>query len=284
MKRLFTFAVFWGFSVLIFLGSCDKIDPPYKEAEAQDGDTLVKRNFLLEEFTGHLCPNCPQGAIVAQQLKDVYGERLIIVSIHASDEFAAPGSGEFNYDFRSQTGNDIFGFFPPFGFPSGLVSRTGWPLPENTLLNKDSWGSRIESLKDFAPVMSIELSMVYDTVTRKVDATIECNVLTDFSGTYKIAAYITEDSIVHAQMTENDPEHTDNIIHDYVHRHVLRGSMNGTWGDTLVSGNITTNQEFVKNSSATLNAEWNEKQCYVVVFVYDAENYEIMQVEEKKIK
>lgn len=283
MKRLFTLAVFLGLSALLFLGSCDKIDPPYKESEEQEQDTTPKRKFILEEFTGHTCPNCPQGALVAQQLKQLYGERLIIISIHCST-FAEPGTGEFNIDFRSSTGNDIFTFFAPFAFPSGMINRTGWPQPENIIIGKDAWGTRIETIKNIDPLISIEVVTTYDTLTRIVDATIECDALTDFSGTYKIAAYITEDSIVHAQVTENDVNYPDNIIHDYVHRHVLRGSMNSTWGDTLASGNIAKNEQFVKNYSTTLDAAWNEKQCYVVVFVYDAENYEIMQVEEKKIK
>jgi hypothetical protein len=283
MKRFFIYTFFCGLSVLLYMSSCDKIDPPYKESEAQEQDTIPKRNFIIEEYTGHTCVFCPQGAIVAQQLKQLYGERLIIISIHCGD-FAEPGTGEFNIDLRSSTGNDIFNFFPPTGFPSGMVSRTGWPQLENTVLSKDAWGARIETLKDIDPLVSLEITTAYDTLTREVDATIECDALTNFSGTYKIAAYITEDSIVHAQLTQNDPEYTDNIIHDYVHRHVLRGSMNGTWGDTLASGNITKAEEFVKNYSSTLNVAWNEKHCYVVAFVYDAANYEIMQVEEKRIK
>ncbi|MFA5783227.1 MAG: hypothetical protein WC868_13255, partial [Bacteroidales bacterium] len=96
----------------IFLFSCDKINPPYIENTTNNntGDTVKK--VLLEEFTGHQCPNCPQGAIIAQQLKAIYGEKLILISIHAGD-FAEPGTGEFAYDFRSSTGNDINSFFTP---------------------------------------------------------------------------------------------------------------------------------------------------------------------------
>lgn len=282
MKKLFILSVFLCFSALLLLSSCDKVDPPYKESEAQEQDTTPKRNFLLEEFTGHTCVFCPQGAIIAQQLKQLYGERLIIISIHYAD-FAEPESSPFDYDFRSLTGNEIGDFILPSEFPSGMVSRTGWPQLENTVLGKDAWGTRIETVKDIDPLVSLEITTAYDTLTREADATIECNALMDFSGTYKIAAYITEDSIVHAQKTQNDPEYPDNIIYDYVHRHVLRGSMNGTWGDTLISGSITKDEQFVKNFSSTLSVAWNAKQCYVVVFVYDASNYEIIQVEEKKI-
>lgn len=270
--------------VLFYFSSCDKIDPPYKSTVIDNTDTLPKRKFLLEEFTGHTCPNCPQGAVIAQQLKNFYGERLVLISIHYAD-FAEPGTGEFAYNFRSATGNEIGNFFSPQAFPAGLVSRTGWTSTQNlAVLDKDAWGAKIESIKNIAPLVSIELTNTYATSTRTVNTNVEVDALQNMPGTYKIAAYITEDSIIHAQVTQNDPDHPDNIIHDYVHRHVLRGSMNGTWGDTLVSGGVVTGTQFVNEYSSVLNAGWNENHCYVVVFIYDASNYEIIQVEEQRVK
>ncbi len=284
MKRFFVFTVFCGLCALLFMDSCDKINPPYIESGELAEDTTPKRKFVIEEFTGHTCPNCPQGAAVLQQLEQLYGERLIIISIHCGD-FAEPGAGEFNIDFRTATGNDIFSFFTPGAFPSGMVSRTGWTQAQNNaVIDKDAWGTQIETLKNIDPYVSLEIETAYDSLTRNVDAIVECDVLADFSGVYKIAVYITEDSIVHAQMTQDDPENPDNIVHNYVHRHVLRGTMNSTWGDTLVSGNMVTGVKFVKNYSSVLNIAWNEKQCYVVAFVYDASNYEIIQAEEKIIQ
>jgi len=284
MKKYFSIISIIPLFMLLLIIACDKIEPPYKSTNTDNTDTLPKRKFLLEEFTGHTCPNCPQGAIVAQQLKNLYGERLVLISIHYAD-FAEPGTGEFAYDFRSSTGNEIGDFFAPQAFPAGLVSRTGWTSTQNlAVLDKDAWGAKIESLKNIAPLVSIEMTNTYGAGTKTVNSVVEVDALQNFSGTYKIAAYITEDSIVHAQVTQNDPVHTDNIIHDYVHRHVLRGSMSGTWGDTLVSGNAVNGDQFVKEFSTVLNAGWNENHCYVVAFIYDASNYEIIQVEERKIK
>lgn len=283
MKRFFFFSIVLGFSFLLFFNSCDKVDPPYKESEGQEQDTTPKRNFLLEEFTGHLCPNCPQGAKVAEQLKELYGDRLILISIHYLD-FAEPQAAPFNYDFRSATGNQIGDFFLPSFFPTGMVSRTGWTTTLNdAVIDKGAWGTRIETIKDIEPIITIEVTTTYDTATHEAGASIECDALMAFSGTYKISAYITEDSIVQAQKTENDVNYPDNIIYNYVHRHVLRGAMNGTWGDTLCTGNIVKDQQFARNYSSALNTAWNYKHCYVVAFVYNADTYEIIQVEEKKI-
>lgn len=277
MKKYIVPVIFLAVFMMAFLSACDKIEPPYKETGTDNqGDTV--RKILLEEFTGHQCPNCPQGAIIAQQLKTIYGEKLILISIHAGD-FAEPGIGEFAYDFRSSTGNDINSFFTPMFFPSGMVSRTGWTQTQNNaVIDKDAWGSGIVSIKDDLPKIYIEISNTYNTYTRMVSSAIECDALMDITGTYKICAYLTEDSIVKPQLT------LSGVDTNYVHRHVLRGSLNSTWGDTLMTGNTPKNAQFHKNYSMTLNSAWNENRCYVVAFIYDASTYEIIQVEEKQVK
>jgi len=284
MKRSSVFLAILSLAIVIFFSACDKVKPPFKESETDNNDTTATRNFLLEEFTGHECPNCPQGAIVAQQLKALYGNRLILLSIHAG-ELADPGTGQFALNLECPTGNELFTFFQVSAYPTGMVSRSGWSSTQNlAVLDKDSWGARIESLKNLTPLISVEISNAYDTTTRTVNSTIECDALQAMSGTYKIAAYLSEDSIVTAQLTENDPNYPSNIIPDYVDRHVLRGALNSTWGDTLATGNNPKNTQFLKNYSMVLNSAWNAKHCYVIAFVYDASNYEIVQVEEKKVR
>ena len=201
-----------------------------------------------------------------------------MISIHAGNN-ALPETGVFSYDFRSSTGTDICAFFQPMFFPSGMVSRTGWTsFQNNAVIFKNEWGPRIVTIKNDLPKINIEISNTYNTSTRTINSTIECDAFMDISGTYKICAYLTEDSIVKPQ------QNNTTIIYDYVHRHVLRGSLNGTWGDTLMTGNTPENTQFTKNYSMALPSGWDEDHCYVVAFIYDAANYEIIQVEEKKAK
>jgi hypothetical protein len=166
-----------------------------------------------------------------------------------------------------------------------MVSRSGWSSTQNlAVIDKDSWGTRIESLKNLSPIISVEIANTYETSTRTVTSSIECDALQAMSGTYKIAAYLAEDSIITAQLTENDPLYPNNIIPNYVDRHVLRGALNSTWGDTLLNGSAAIDAQFQKSYSMVLNSAWNENHCYVIAFVYDASNYEIVQVEEMKVK
>ncbi|NTW33819.1 MAG: Omp28-related outer membrane protein, partial [Bacteroidetes bacterium] len=200
--------------MLFFLISCDKVNPPYMKNETTENDTASIRKIILEEFTGHQCPNCPLGNIKAQQLKSIYGEKLILISIHAGD-FAEPGTGEFADDFRCPTGNELNTFFAPTFYPKGMVSRTGFPT--NAAIDKDAWGTRIQTINNLAPEVKIEISNSYNSSTRTSNINLEFDALQNMTGTYKLAVYLTEDSIVSAQTTTNDPDHSDDIIHDYVH-------------------------------------------------------------------
>ena len=158
-----------------------------------------------------------------------------------------------------------------------MVSRTGW-TQNNTVIDINEWGPRITTIKDELPKIYMEINNTYNPSTRIVNSAVKCDALMDISGTYKICAYLTEDSIVKPQ------QNNTTIIYDYVHRHVLRGSLNGTWGDILLTGNTSQNAQFTKNYSMALDTAWSENHCSVVSFIYDAANYEIIQVEEKKVK
>ncbi|MFO8067267.1 MAG: hypothetical protein R6U11_06770, partial [Bacteroidales bacterium] len=114
------------FSALIFsFTACDKVEPPYMNEDAgqNDEDTVVVRKILLEEFTGHQCPNCPEGMKTANQLKSVYGDRFLIMSIHTG-LFARPTPGDFENDYRTEAGDGIAEFFGINQFPVGIVNRT----------------------------------------------------------------------------------------------------------------------------------------------------------------
>ena len=70
---------------VLALGACNEIDEADRllDYTPPAGD----RNVLLEEFTGQMCPNCPEGAREAHRLQE-NNPGMVIVSIHAGG-FAA---------------------------------------------------------------------------------------------------------------------------------------------------------------------------------------------------
>ena len=58
------------------------------------------KKILLEDYTGHKCGNCPRAAEKAEELKEIYGDQLIPIAIHAGF-FASDFGGNFTTDFTS---------------------------------------------------------------------------------------------------------------------------------------------------------------------------------------
>ena len=117
--------------------SCDKMEQPYISTAAVvdtaacpvpdfPAITVHKKRVLLEDYTGHTCPNCPTAGKLARDLKDQYPDQLIVMAVHAG-WFARtyPESGVaqlFDYDFRTSAGTEWDAFFGNgnAGNPNGL--------------------------------------------------------------------------------------------------------------------------------------------------------------------
>lgn len=282
---------------LIVIISCDKIDNPYPKTVSVPIDTSTEthvRRVLLEDFTGHDCPNCPSAQREAEKLiKDPptsYGDRLLVLAIHAGF-FASPKGGCLTYDFRTTVGTSMDAFFKPTLYPRGMVNRKDFPANQH-MKPFGSWATEIASLIDLPPDMDITIQNTYSSTNRKLDIAIESEFLTQQTGDFKIVVLLTEDSIIQCQ---ND---AGTIVTDYVHMHVLRDAINGSggqWGDNLTSGTINPGAKFVTNLTYTIPTSPNNidpAHARVIAFVYDDSNpappdvsryKQILQVGEAKV-
>lgn len=278
MKNIFTLTL--TTLTIILLVSCDKIDVPLENGTGNTvvNDSTTVRRILMEEYTGHWCSNCPQGAAEMQRLVNVYGSQIIPVSLHAGNTtFNAPhpGSGSYETDFRTPDGNAYAAQFQPFGLPSGMVSR----LNNGTAIAFSQWEAEIISLKDLDPVAEIEIATTYNSGNREVTIDVQTSWLLDGgAGTnYKLQVYIIEDHIIDWQLDGSTN------VPNYDHRHVFRGAVNTTWGEAI----STTTQGSIDNKSYTytLNANWDENNCEIVAFIYkEGPDYEIMQANIEHVK
>jgi hypothetical protein len=285
------------FSILVFvilittLYSCDKVSPPFTEGTGSNIDTAeIVRKVLLEDYTGHTCVNCPTAAVIASDLKTLYGEKLIVMSVHAGS-FAAPYSGVFSYDFRSPAGTEYNATFEisAIGNPLGMVNRK--TVNSSIIISPSAWGSTISEIIDLPPDASMKITNTYNSGTKELNTEIKSKFLNPLTGLYKLVVLVLEDSIVAPQQNGVNEipgypsPNANTIITNYVHRHVLRGAINSTWGDTLAIDPIPTSTFITKTyNNYTLNSAWDENHCMVIAFIYNAVTNEIVQVEEKKIK
>ncbi|HIN38982.1 MAG TPA: Omp28 family outer membrane lipoprotein [Flavobacteriales bacterium] len=281
---------FWLLAIaLLWLSvSCDKVEPPFKESTVTGGGPIdttsaAVRRVLVEDFTGHTCGNCPRAAETAQSLKGLYGDQLVVIAEHIGffAETKSNPDSSYSYDFTTTAGNEIDGYYniDALGLPKGMVNRT--EVNGTHILSHAGWGTAVQALLDLPPDIEIKITNTYDAGTRVVTSTIETEFLNSLPGTYNVVVYLTEDSIINWQKDYQATPSTD--IENYVHRHVLRGSLNGTWGD-LVDPAPVISTIYTKSYDLTLDNTWDENHCSIVAFVYETTSKEVVQAEEAHVK
>jgi len=268
-----------------FVSSCDKIDPPYTTQGGGGGGgepEEVIQKVLLEDYTGHKCVNCPAAAKLAGDLKEAYGDQLIIMAVHAGF-FATPAGPPFDLDLRTAIGDQWNAYYNVIGNPQGLVNRKLYNGA--ALLPPASWGEKIqEVITNETPQASIEIETSYNAEFRILDVEVNSKFLSEISETYYLQLVLVEDSIPGAQSNNNASVGDTPVIEDYVHRHVLRQDINGLNGEIVNDGEaIVVNEVYTNNYSLTLNADYKAQHCSVIAFLYRISDNEILQVEEKHI-
>ncbi len=244
MKHLFL-----SILVITTLFSCSHIDEDSRLIEVPHA--RISRAVLVEDFTGQRCVNCPKAATEIENLQKEYGkENVVAVAIHSGP--LAFYSTEKVLGLRTSLGDEYYDYWKVEAEPSGLVNRSGG------VLMLDKWTSRIH--QELQGEASVELAAnAKMSGAGKVEIEIEYLAVKDFVG--KLQVWITEDGIIAPQM---QPDGT--LKTDYVHNHVLRSAVNGTWGNNVSwTSGIRGNVSFV----AEMQQDWNTQNLSVVAFVYN---------------
>ena len=149
MKRITLILAVIISGILVF-PSCDKVDEPYLKPAGNSGPNPTEkvRKVLLEDFTGHKCPNCPEAADEASNLKAYYKEQLVLLTIHAGTYSTPDESGEFTADYETAEGTAIHDNFSVagFGYPTGMVNRTEYK--GSRILYLTDWQNAIDAMYD----------------------------------------------------------------------------------------------------------------------------------------
>lgn len=258
------------FAATILLASCDKVDDPLgDEGPSDPGNSSVPRRVLLEDCTGHTCNNCPQAARIAEDLKGIYGDQLIVVAVHMVDGFAAPqapiGDGELDTDFRTEAGTAYEQAFNVTSLPKGFVSRASY---ENAVaLSRTKWGSAVAAIIGQEADFDLWFDTVaYNSGTNTVDMTVKAVCAKAISGDHNLTIYLTEDHIIDDQI---DLEAEPPLVTDYDHRHVLRDNVNGTWGAPILTGSASAGDTLSLSYTYTLSANvLQPNNCALVAYIH----------------
>lgn len=244
--------------VAVACTACDVVDEPDRLIEVDaDSFTFTNKVVLLEEFTGHLCVNCPQGAAVVASLQEWAGGHVIPVSIHCGSYAAV--NQVFAEDFTTEAGDAYYNEFEPDAFPSCMMDRTAGDGGVKINSNYDMWQSDLITCAAQAAPVEIELEASCDAAGQlSAKATVTGIYTIDYDVSLQL--WLVEDGLVGAQLSQ------EGIDYDYVHNHVLRGAINGTWGELV--GTISAGNSIERSYTYDIGGCVAEN-CKVVAFVYE---------------
>lgn len=235
--------------------SCSNID---------EGDRLiyvkpaeVGRAILIEDFTGQRCINCPTGTEIINSIVETYGEdNVIAVGIHSGPLGFAGNSKTVG--LMTDTGNEYYTRWDKenkMGQPWVIFNRKTSPDS-----HYNNWAAMVGTIISEKANLSVKIANAYDAATRTLTTTVGADGV---NGTVngKLQVWIVEDGVPALQMM---PDGSANK--EYIHNHVFRAAVNGTWGeDVTVKEDETTTKQYQYKLPET----WNADNIAVVAFVYN---------------
>lgn len=249
--------------VALLVASCSNINENERLIYVEPA--TVNRNVLIEDFTGQKCVNCPNATESIKKIQEVYGEEHIVaVAIHCG-RFGFAGNKKY-VGLMNDTGSEYWShwFEDSQGQPVAKINR-GAATEEYS-----NWSSIVaEEMKKSTTVkIMVTASITKETRELKTHAFVE-----DLKeGKGKLQLWLVEDGIVAMQSM---PDNTTNT--EYVHNHVFRAALNGSWGEDISysNGSASFDNTFI------IPEGYNIDNCSIVAFVYSDNGVE--QVEKGKI-
>lgn len=235
--------------------SCSNID---------EGDRLiyvkpaeVGRAILIEDFTGQKCINCPTGTEIINGIVETYGEdNVIAVGVHSGPLGFAGNSKTVG--LMTDTGNEYYTHWDKenkMGQPWVIFNRKTSPDS-----HYNNWAAMVGTIISEKANLSVKIANAYDAATRTLTTTVGADGV---NGTVngKLQVWIVEDGVKALQMMPDGKPNKE-----YIHNHVFRAAVNGTWGEdvTVKEGETTT-----KQYQYVLPEAWDADKIAVVAFVYN---------------
>ncbi len=238
----------------------------------------IARNTLLEYYTGFRCANCPPASATAKNLKNVHGEQLVLVFIHATSFFAAPinpAPQMYSTDLRTNQGETFSQVFQINSLPTGSINRKnfGTGIPQQ----HGSWPERI--FAENAATSNVFLGfrkVTYQPELNSVRIQLAYRINTGNYDQYNLVVGLTENGIVEGQKDGA----TD--IFPYEHNFVFRGNLNGIWGSELSNPIplLTPDQAVLLEVTYPLDAQWKFENSALMAYIMNRDSYEVFQVTE----
>lgn len=228
----------------------------------------AKRAVLIEDFTGQSCINCPKANDMIHELQHGYEQYVVAVAIHSGRFSKNPPRYQKPFPLWTAMGDEYYNHWGISTQPNGIINRNGGEQ------DIDSWHSKVQNALKTPAQLTINAKATYNSSNNDLDVETIINAMPQTSINGNLQLWVVQDNIVGVQYQP------DGSINDsYVHNHVLRFAVNGTWGETISvaagsantithSCNLTTEFAQLQQTNADAPA-FVPANMWVVAFVYN---------------
>jgi len=258
-----------AFLFLSALASCSPIADDERLIYVKPAD--VTRKVLIEDFTGQRCVNCPMATLEIEKLQQQYGrDNVIAVGIH-SGPLGFKGTAAA-VGLATELGDEYYSHWDISYQPQGMVSRSGGKL------DYEQWAAKVSELIQQQSSVQLQLQCDYDASSRQLSTTLT-TLGTNGATQGKVQLWVVEDSVTAMQLRYNEidkPTSGQFTDRNYVHNHVLRQAINGTWGEDFSCAE-GEQQQLVY--TFTVDEAWRADHLSVVAFIYNDQG--VVQAEQQ---
>lgn len=239
---------------IVLLGSvaCQKDIPRSERFVPSEEGVLTEEagaTLLVEKFTGQRCVNCPTGAKLLHQQEELYPNRMIVVAHHASSSrLTLP---ELESEASDLYAKDLVGSKP--SLPGVMLSRRSVFDDKLYSIARGQWAGYIrQSL--YVP-RSYLIKLQNSVLEDKIQVQVEVESIENKERKLMLQLWVVED----VWAKQDGPGGGDN----YHHQNVMRGCLNGDWGEVIALPYKASLRYEIPRSVLT------PAQAKVVAFVYD---------------
>jgi hypothetical protein len=140
------------------------------------------KNVILEEFTGLMCTYCPDGHLIANQIKSSNQDDFFTINIHEGYYAVWPNRA----DYTTNIGNAITNLFPAHGHPSGVVNRG------SVVLGRGQWAGAVNSTIGQSSYVNVAAKSTIDLLSRELTVEVEAYYTGNGSGQNNINCIIAK--------------------------------------------------------------------------------------------
>ncbi len=237
------------------------------------------KKVLLFDITGVRCNNCPKAAIVAKKLLALNPNSLVVVALYPKtpNSLTFPWAG---FDTMSTIESEqIASALGGIGsLPLGSVDQ--FSFNGSKLIDPSNWASAIAQQMVKVSPFNLQIKSTWNTSDAR--ARIEVKAITNSAatGNYKWVMGIIENSVISKQ---SDADTSSGFRDNYMHEHVLRACVGSSLG-MEIGNNMPAGWVREKHFYILPKAKWKSENLDLVIWIYDANTKEVLQVEKAKIK